>query len=65
MPFGRKLRKRIFDRAPPVDISTEDIASAKKIGILFGGLVLPVMAALLCPQPREATGIQRDGSSGD
>ncbi|RYO17052.1 hypothetical protein AA0113_g9857 [Alternaria arborescens] len=58
MPFGRKLRKRMFHRAPPVDISTEDIATAKKIGILFGDLALPVMAALLCLRPREATGFK-------
>ncbi|CAN9457568.1 unnamed protein product, partial [Alternaria alternata] len=58
MPFGRKLRKRMFDRAPPVDISTEDIATAKKIGTLFGELALPVMAALLCLRPREATGFK-------
>ncbi|CAN9480184.1 unnamed protein product [Alternaria alternata] len=58
MPFGRKLRKRMFDRAPPVDISTEDIATAKKIGTLFGELALPVMAALLCIHPREATGFK-------
>ncbi|KAB2104388.1 hypothetical protein AG0111_0g7903 [Alternaria gaisen] len=58
MPFGRKLRKRMFDRAPPVVISTEDIATAKKIGILFGELALPVMAALLCLRPREAAGFK-------
>ncbi|RII22983.1 hypothetical protein CUC08_Gglean013195 [Alternaria sp. MG1] len=58
MPFGRKLRKKMFDRAPPIHISTEDIATAKKIGILFGELALPVMAALLCLRPREATGFK-------
>jgi hypothetical protein len=58
MTFGRKLRKRMFDRAPPVVISTEDIATAKKIDILFGELALPVMAALLCLRPREATGFK-------
>ncbi|CAI9633424.1 unnamed protein product [Alternaria burnsii] len=58
MPFGRKLRKKMFDRAPPIDVSTEDIAIAKKIGFLFGELALPVMAALLCLHPREATGFK-------
>jgi hypothetical protein len=48
----------MFDRAPPVNISTEDIATAKKIGTLFGELALPFMAALLCLRPREATGFK-------